>query len=363
MSLLRGYPPVLLGEGVELFSVAVPASLADRTLGDSGIGSRTGLTVIALQHGEQLVAPLASETRLPVGAESSSCWAAPSSAPRSSRRSAGADGGSLRAQQLHRIEAGRASGWRPCRDPGITPVNNVNATPKASGSRGPRPISRLLSTVANPAAIARPISAPTAARTVACRSTSRTTADLRRADGEADRDLALTLRDRERHEAVQAERGEEQTERGDGSRQSRRRAAAAAIRSPSLLPASRYGSPAASDRMRRRPPEIVDARLGGRAAHVERHLRPELLRHRHIDEVARLVADAAVLAVARDADDVQRALLAVAVSCISVRPTALCRQATAGSPSARSDRDERRARAIAVVERPSLHEADPQGSK
>ena len=69
MSLLRGYPPVLLGEGVELFSVAVPASLVNRTLGDSGIGSATGLTVIALQQGERLVAPLASETRLPAGAE------------------------------------------------------------------------------------------------------------------------------------------------------------------------------------------------------------------------------------------------------------------------------------------------------
>jgi Trk K+ transport system NAD-binding subunit len=69
MSLLRGYPPVLLGEGVELFSVAVPASLAGRSLGDSGIGSRTGLSVIALQQGDQLIAPLAAETRLPAGAE------------------------------------------------------------------------------------------------------------------------------------------------------------------------------------------------------------------------------------------------------------------------------------------------------
>ena len=69
MSLLRGYPPVLLGEGVELFSIPVPPSLANRTLGDSGIGSRTGLTVIALQHGDELVAPLALETRLPPGAE------------------------------------------------------------------------------------------------------------------------------------------------------------------------------------------------------------------------------------------------------------------------------------------------------
>ena len=64
MSLLRGYPPVLLGEGVELFAEDVPRSLAGRTLGESGIGSKTGLSVVALQHGETLTAPLTSETML-----------------------------------------------------------------------------------------------------------------------------------------------------------------------------------------------------------------------------------------------------------------------------------------------------------
>jgi Trk K+ transport system NAD-binding subunit len=69
MSLLRGYPPVLLGEGVELFSVPVPAPLAGRTLGESGIGSRTGLSVVGLQQGSQIIAPLAAETVLPEDAE------------------------------------------------------------------------------------------------------------------------------------------------------------------------------------------------------------------------------------------------------------------------------------------------------
>ena len=69
MSLLRGYPPVLLGEGVEFFSEAVPPSLAGRPLRESGIGSRTGLSVVALQSGEQLTAPLTSETILPAGSE------------------------------------------------------------------------------------------------------------------------------------------------------------------------------------------------------------------------------------------------------------------------------------------------------
>ncbi|HXE81310.1 MAG TPA: NAD-binding protein [Vicinamibacterales bacterium] len=69
MSVLRGYPPVLLGEGVELFFVPVPRSLAGRPLRESGIGSRTGLSVVALQQGDMLIEPLTSETILPAGAE------------------------------------------------------------------------------------------------------------------------------------------------------------------------------------------------------------------------------------------------------------------------------------------------------
>jgi voltage-gated potassium channel len=69
MSLLRGYPPVLLGEGVEFFPEPVPASMAGRPLSQSGIGSRTGLSVVALRQGERLTTPLTSETILPAGAE------------------------------------------------------------------------------------------------------------------------------------------------------------------------------------------------------------------------------------------------------------------------------------------------------
>jgi Trk K+ transport system NAD-binding subunit len=69
MSLLRGYPPVLLGEGVEFFSEEVPPTLAGRPLSESGIGSVTGLSVVALQQGDRLTAPLTSETILPAGAD------------------------------------------------------------------------------------------------------------------------------------------------------------------------------------------------------------------------------------------------------------------------------------------------------
>ncbi len=69
LSILSGRPPVLLGEGLELFSVRVPASLAGRMLRDSAIGSRTGLSVVALQRGEELITPLTSETVLSADAE------------------------------------------------------------------------------------------------------------------------------------------------------------------------------------------------------------------------------------------------------------------------------------------------------
>ena len=69
MSLLRGYPPVLLGEGVELFAVPVPSTLAGRPLRESGIGSRTGISVVALRRGEELTVPLTSDTVLPDGSE------------------------------------------------------------------------------------------------------------------------------------------------------------------------------------------------------------------------------------------------------------------------------------------------------
>ena len=64
MSIVRGYELVLLGEGVELFSVPVPSSLAGRPLRDSGIGSKTGMSVVALQRGSQLITQLTSETLL-----------------------------------------------------------------------------------------------------------------------------------------------------------------------------------------------------------------------------------------------------------------------------------------------------------
>jgi Trk K+ transport system NAD-binding subunit len=69
LSRLRGHEPVLLGEGVELFQVPVPASLVDRPLHDSGIGSRTGLSVVALEDNGALITTLTAETVLHRGAQ------------------------------------------------------------------------------------------------------------------------------------------------------------------------------------------------------------------------------------------------------------------------------------------------------
>jgi Trk K+ transport system NAD-binding subunit len=68
MSLLRGYELVVLGEGVELFSVPVPPSLSGRPLADSNIGSATGLSVVAIGRNGTLETRLTSQTPLDPGA-------------------------------------------------------------------------------------------------------------------------------------------------------------------------------------------------------------------------------------------------------------------------------------------------------
>jgi voltage-gated potassium channel len=68
VSLLRGYELVVLGEGVELFSIPVPPSLGGRRLADSRIGSDTGMSVVALDRDGTLVTQLTRETPLEQGA-------------------------------------------------------------------------------------------------------------------------------------------------------------------------------------------------------------------------------------------------------------------------------------------------------
>jgi K+/H+ antiporter YhaU regulatory subunit KhtT len=53
---------------VELFSIAVPPSLTGRRLAESGIGSETGMSVVALDRGGTLVTRLTGDTPLERGA-------------------------------------------------------------------------------------------------------------------------------------------------------------------------------------------------------------------------------------------------------------------------------------------------------
>jgi voltage-gated potassium channel len=63
-SALYGRESVVLGEGVDLFQVPLPAVLHGRTLSESGIGARTGLNVIAVQKDGMLVTNPPASLRL-----------------------------------------------------------------------------------------------------------------------------------------------------------------------------------------------------------------------------------------------------------------------------------------------------------
>ena len=69
MSLLEGHELVILGEGVDLFSVRLPPSLEDKTLAETGIGSRTGLSVVAVRQDGQLVTNLRASMQMEAGAQ------------------------------------------------------------------------------------------------------------------------------------------------------------------------------------------------------------------------------------------------------------------------------------------------------
>ncbi|GAB5521683.1 MAG: NAD-binding protein [Rhodothermales bacterium] len=63
-STLKGQELVVLGEGVSLFSIPLPRSLYEKTLAETEIGARTGLTVIALQRDGALITHLNASTEL-----------------------------------------------------------------------------------------------------------------------------------------------------------------------------------------------------------------------------------------------------------------------------------------------------------
>ena len=69
VSLIEGHELVILGGDVNLFSVQLPPSLEHKTLAESGIGSRTGLSVVAVHQDGQLVTNLRASMQLEAGAQ------------------------------------------------------------------------------------------------------------------------------------------------------------------------------------------------------------------------------------------------------------------------------------------------------
>ncbi|HEY6561742.1 MAG TPA: NAD-binding protein [Polyangiaceae bacterium] len=69
MALLLHREVVVLGDGADLFMLRVPESIADKTLAESGIGAHTGLNVIAVQFGEEVVTNPPATCRLRAGGE------------------------------------------------------------------------------------------------------------------------------------------------------------------------------------------------------------------------------------------------------------------------------------------------------
>ncbi|MBN1545908.1 MAG: NAD-binding protein [Syntrophaceae bacterium] len=68
-SILQNRELVVLGEGLDLLMIRVPLSLAGKTLGESRIGSTTGLNVIAIQKGDSLLTNPPPHTILVGGSE------------------------------------------------------------------------------------------------------------------------------------------------------------------------------------------------------------------------------------------------------------------------------------------------------
>ena len=69
VSLIQGHELVILEEDIDLFSVLLPPSLENKTLAESGIGSRTGLSVVAVQQDGRMVTNLRASMQLEAGTQ------------------------------------------------------------------------------------------------------------------------------------------------------------------------------------------------------------------------------------------------------------------------------------------------------
>ncbi|RFN57797.1 potassium channel family protein [Marixanthomonas ophiurae] len=69
LSISKGQELTVLGEGINLFIIPIPTSLEGKSLAESGIGAKTGLSVIAIKENSEVITLLSANTLLPHGAE------------------------------------------------------------------------------------------------------------------------------------------------------------------------------------------------------------------------------------------------------------------------------------------------------
>lgn len=69
LSISKGQELTVLGEGFTLFIIPIPKSLEGKSLAESAIGAKTGLSVIAIKENSEVLTLLSSNTILPHGAE------------------------------------------------------------------------------------------------------------------------------------------------------------------------------------------------------------------------------------------------------------------------------------------------------
>jgi len=69
LSIFKDQELTVLGEGINLFIIPIPKSLDGKSLAESGIGAKTGLSVIAIKENSKVVTLLSANTLLPYGAE------------------------------------------------------------------------------------------------------------------------------------------------------------------------------------------------------------------------------------------------------------------------------------------------------
>ncbi len=69
LSISKGQELTVLGEGITLFITSIPHSLEGLSLAESGIGAKTGLSVIAIKENSKVVTLLSANTLLPSEAE------------------------------------------------------------------------------------------------------------------------------------------------------------------------------------------------------------------------------------------------------------------------------------------------------